>query len=53
MPDDPAARERRRRQVLAGAYPLLRTDGAESWVLDQVFPAERHSILHAALDLTD
>lgn len=90
VPDAPAARERRRRQVVAGEYPLLRTDGAkvtiaamdavalaapdrlarvgvpaevvcvtspdllyravwarqgheqaESWVLDQVFPAGR------------
>jgi pyruvate dehydrogenase E1 component len=28
MPADPAARERRRRQVVAGAYPLRRTPGA-------------------------
>jgi len=28
VPADPAARERRRRQVVAGAYPLLRVDGA-------------------------
>jgi pyruvate dehydrogenase E1 component len=27
VPADPAARERRRRQVVAGAYPLLRTPG--------------------------
>ena len=27
VPADPAARERRRRQVVAGAYPLLRTAG--------------------------
>ncbi|HEY3748960.1 MAG TPA: pyruvate dehydrogenase [Pseudonocardiaceae bacterium] len=26
MPTDPAARDRRRRQVVAGAYPLVRTD---------------------------
>ncbi|MGW0937536.1 transketolase-like TK C-terminal-containing protein [Streptomyces sp. NPDC002666] len=28
IPGDPAARERRRRQVVAGAYPLRRKDGA-------------------------
>ncbi|UED87951.1 transketolase-like TK C-terminal-containing protein [Streptomyces profundus] len=28
VPADPAARERRRRQVVAGAYPLRRRDGA-------------------------
>ena len=28
VPDDPAARERRRRQVVAGAYPLRRVAGA-------------------------
>lgn len=28
VPADPAARERRRRQVVAGAYPLLRQEGA-------------------------
>ncbi|WP_241683483.1 hypothetical protein [Actinomadura sp. J1-007] len=28
VPDDPAARERRRRQVVAGAYPLLRSADA-------------------------
>ncbi|WUR85963.1 hypothetical protein OG967_48075 [Streptomyces phaeochromogenes] len=99
MPDAPAARERRRRQVVAGAYPLLRTDGAkvtiaavvpealaaaerlaqvgvpaevvcvtspdllyravrarqgheqaESWGLDQVFPAERAAPLVTVLD---
>ncbi|MEV0641409.1 pyruvate dehydrogenase [Streptomyces sp. NPDC050619] len=102
VPGDPAARERRRRQVVAGAYPLVRTDGAkvtvaamgavvpealaaadrlaqvgfpadvvcvtspdllyravrarqgheraESWVLDQVFPAERATPLVTVLD---
>lgn len=29
VPDDPAARERRRRQVVAGGYPLRRPDGAK------------------------
>ncbi|MEV6265205.1 pyruvate dehydrogenase [Streptomyces sp. NPDC051784] len=29
VPADPAARERRRRQVVAGAYPLSRQDGAK------------------------
>ncbi|MER5890793.1 pyruvate dehydrogenase [Streptomyces sp. NPDC001941] len=29
VPTDPAARERRRRQVVAGAYPLLRRPGAQ------------------------
>lgn len=29
IPTDPAARERRRRQVVAGAYPLRRRDGAK------------------------
>ncbi|MDZ7930546.1 MAG: pyruvate dehydrogenase [Rhodococcus sp. (in: high G+C Gram-positive bacteria)] len=28
VPTDPAARERRRRQVVAGGYPLVRRDGA-------------------------
>ena len=28
VPSDPAARERRRRQVIAGGYPLVRRDGA-------------------------
>jgi pyruvate dehydrogenase E1 component len=28
VPSDPAARERRRRQVVAGGYPLIRRDGA-------------------------
>lgn len=28
VPSDPAARERRRRQVVAGGYPLVRRDGA-------------------------
>ncbi|MGP4043717.1 transketolase-like TK C-terminal-containing protein [Streptomyces sp. 2A115] len=102
VPGDPAARERRRRQVVAGAYPLLRTDDAkvtiaamgavvpealaaadrlaqvgvpaevvcvtspdllyravrarqgheqaDSWVLDQVFPAERATPLVTVLD---
>ncbi|MER7690371.1 pyruvate dehydrogenase [Streptomyces sp. NPDC097610] len=102
VPGDPAARERRRRQVVAGAYPLLRTDDAkvtiaamgamvpealaaadrlaqvgvpadlvcvtspdllyravrarqghdqaESWILDQVFPAERATPLVTVLD---
>ncbi|KAB2352362.1 transketolase-like TK C-terminal-containing protein [Actinomadura rudentiformis] len=102
VPDDPAARERRRRQVVAGAYTLRRTDAptvtiaamgavvpealaaadrlhrlgipadvvcvtspdllyramrarqgheqAESWILDQVFPAERATPLVTVLD---
>ncbi|MET7745904.1 pyruvate dehydrogenase [Streptomyces sp. NPDC005385] len=29
IPSDPAARERRRRQVVAGAYPLRRQDGSK------------------------
>lgn len=29
VPTDPAARERRRQQVVAGAYPLLRREGAQ------------------------
>ncbi|MGW4202865.1 transketolase-like TK C-terminal-containing protein [Streptomyces sp. NPDC004726] len=29
VPGDPAARERRRQQVVAGAYPLLRREGAQ------------------------
>ncbi|MFG2435824.1 pyruvate dehydrogenase [Streptomyces sp. NPDC048508] len=29
VPSDPAARERRRRQVVAGAYPLRRAEGAK------------------------
>jgi pyruvate dehydrogenase E1 component len=102
VPADPAARERRRRQVVAGAYPLRRVDGAritlaamgavmpealsaadrlhqigvpadlicvtspellyravrarqghekaESWILDQVFPAHRATPLVTVLD---
>jgi pyruvate dehydrogenase E1 component len=102
VPTDPAARERRRRQVVAGAYLLRRTekpqvtiaamgavvpealaaaerlaqvgiaadvvcvtspdllyravrarqghDTAESWILDQVFPAERATPLVTVLD---
>ncbi|WP_406432318.1 pyruvate dehydrogenase [Streptomyces sp. NBC_00631] len=102
VPTDPAARERRRRQVVAGAYTLVRTAGAqvtiaamgavvpealaavdrlaqvgvpadvvcvtspdllyravrarqgheqaESWVLDQVFPAQRATPLVTVLD---
>ncbi|MFD0683496.1 transketolase-like TK C-terminal-containing protein [Actinomadura fibrosa] len=30
VPDDPAARERRRRQVVAGAYPLRRSPSADA-----------------------
>jgi len=102
VPADPAARERRRRQVVAGAYTLRRTpkpdvtlaamgavvpealaaaarldqmdiaadvvcvtspdllyralrarqgrDDAESWILDQVFPADRAAPLVTVLD---
>jgi pyruvate dehydrogenase E1 component len=102
VPTDPAARERRRRQVVAGAYPLRRAadaavtiaamgavvpealtaadrllqmgipadvvcvtspdllyravrarqshDIAETWILDQVFPADRATPLVTALD---
>ncbi|MFJ9590899.1 transketolase-like TK C-terminal-containing protein [Streptomyces acidicola] len=102
VPADPAARERRRRQVLAGAYPLRRRNGArvtiaamgalvpealaaadrlekagtpadvvcvtspnllyravrarqgqeqaDSWILDQVFPADRATPLVTVLD---
>ncbi|WP_210588158.1 pyruvate dehydrogenase [Streptomyces sp. GESEQ-35] len=102
MPADPAARERRRRQVVAGAYLLRRTEApalsiaamgalvpealaaaerleqagiaadvicvtspdllyravrarqgheaAESWILDQVFPADRATPLVTVLD---
>jgi pyruvate dehydrogenase E1 component len=102
VPTDPAARERRRRQVVAGAYPVRRTDNpkatiaamgavipealaaadrlqqagipadvvcvtspgllyralrarqghepAESWILDQVFPADRATPLVTVLD---
>jgi pyruvate dehydrogenase E1 component len=102
VPTDPAARERRRRQVVAGAYLLRRTEAprvaiaamgavvpealvaadrlaqvgiaadvvcvtspdllyravrarqghesAESWILDQVFPAERATPLVTVLD---
>jgi pyruvate dehydrogenase E1 component len=102
VPGDPAARERRRRLAVAGAYPLRRTDGvkvtiaamgavvpealaaaerleqvgvpadvvcvtspdllyravrarqghesADSWVLDQVFPADRATPLVTVLD---
>jgi pyruvate dehydrogenase E1 component len=102
VPTDPAARERRRRQVVAGGYPLRRTDNpkvtiavmgailpealaaaerldqigipadvvcvtspgllysalrvrqgletGESWILDQVFPAERATPLVTVLD---
>lgn len=102
VPDDPAARERRRRQVIAGAYALRRTnspvitlvgmgalvtetieaadrlaeqgipsdvicvtsagllfealqarrglDDAPSWILDQVFPADRATPMVTVLD---
>jgi pyruvate dehydrogenase E1 component len=102
VPVDPAARERRRRQVVAGGYPLLRRDNAvvtiasmgavvtealaaaerlraagvvadvlcvtspgllyqamrarqargtaDSWILDQLFPAERATPLVTVLD---
>ncbi|GHE89916.1 pyruvate dehydrogenase E1 component [Amycolatopsis deserti] len=102
VPGDPAARERRRRQVVAGAYPLRRTENAavtiaamgavvpealdaaarldqigvpadvvcvtspdllhralrarqghehaDTWVLDQVFPADRATPLVTVLD---
>ncbi|GAB2967965.1 pyruvate dehydrogenase [Amycolatopsis acidiphila] len=102
VPADPAARERRRRQAVGGAYPLRRRDGAkvtiaamgavlpeavaaaerleaaaipadiicvtspdllyravrarqgheqaESWILDQVFPADRATPLVTVLD---
>ncbi|GAA1958192.1 transketolase-like TK C-terminal-containing protein [Amycolatopsis minnesotensis] len=102
VPADPAARERRRRQAVAGAYPLRRVPGAEvtiaamgalvpealaaadrlartgiaadvvcvtspgllfrawqarqgrddapSWILDQVFPADRATPLVTVLD---
>ncbi|MBY6538059.1 pyruvate dehydrogenase [Rhodococcus sp. BP-349] len=102
VPADPAARERRRRQVVAGGYPLVRQDGAvvtiaamgamvtealaaaerleqiglvadvlcvtspgelyravqarqghldaESWILDQLLPAERATPMVTVLD---
>ncbi|MFJ5780153.1 transketolase-like TK C-terminal-containing protein [Streptomyces sp. NPDC093094] len=102
VPEDPAARERRRRQVVAGAYPLRRTEQprvtiaamgamvtealeaaerlgqqgvaadvvcvtspgllfqaldarsghghADTWILDQVFPASRAAPLVTVLD---
>ncbi|MGW4335719.1 transketolase-like TK C-terminal-containing protein [Rhodococcus koreensis] len=102
VPTDPAARERRRRQVVAGGYPLMRRDGAvvtivamgamvtealaaadrlaeqsipadvvcvtspgllfealqarqgrgpgESWILDQLFPADRATPMVTVLD---
>lgn len=102
VPADPAARERRRRQVVAGGYPLVRRDGAvvtiaamgavmtealaaaerleqiglvadvlcitspgelyralrarqghldaESWILDQLLPAERATPMVTVLD---
>ena len=102
VPDDPAARERRRRQVVAGAYPLQRREGAQvtiatmgamvsealaaanrleqagipadvicvtspgllfqawqarqgrgpgdTWILDQIFPAERATPMVTVLD---
>ncbi|MFS8100714.1 pyruvate dehydrogenase [Lentzea alba] len=33
IPTDPAARERRRRQVVAGGYPLRRTDSPEATIV--------------------
>ncbi|MBV1942553.1 hypothetical protein KUF83_39370 [Streptomyces sp. BV286] len=39
MPDDPAARERRRRQAVAGVYRLLRTDGAKAAIAALVLAA--------------
>lgn len=102
VPSDPAARERRRKQVVAGGYPLVRRDGAtvtiaamgalmpealdaaarlerigiladvlcitspgqlyravqarqghgdaESWILDQLFPADRATPIVTVLD---
>lgn len=102
VPEDPAARERRRNQVVAGGYPIVRRDdaavtiaamgavmtealaaadrlrsagvpadvvcvtspgllyqamrarqgrgSAESWILDQLFPAERATPLVTVLD---
>jgi len=102
VPSDPAARERRRKQVVAGGYPLVRRDGAtvtiaamgalmpealdaaarlerigiladvlcitspgqlyravqarqghgdaESWILDQLFPADRATPMVTVLD---
>ncbi|CQD06642.1 pyruvate dehydrogenase E1 component AceE [Mycobacterium europaeum] len=102
VPEDPAARERRRRQVVAGGYPLRRRDGAkvtiaamgavltealaaadrldqvgvpadvlsitspgllfqawqarqgrrpaDTWILDQLFPAERATPMVTVLD---
>lgn len=102
VPADPAARERRRRQVVAGGYPLQRRDGAQvtiatmgamvsealaaadrleqagipadvicvtspgllfqawqagqgrgpgdTWILDQIFPAERATPMVTVLD---
>lgn len=102
VPEDPAARDRRRRQVIAGGYPLRRQehptvriaamgsvvtealaaadrleqagvrtevicvtsagllfqawqsrqglDGGETWILDQIFPADRATPLVTVLD---
>ncbi|WP_319456992.1 MULTISPECIES: transketolase-like TK C-terminal-containing protein [unclassified Mycobacterium] len=102
VPEDPAARERRRKQVVAGGYPIVRRDGAvvtivamgavmtealaaaerlgsagvvadvvcvtspgllfeamqarqgrgtaESWILDQLFPANRATPIVTVLD---
>ncbi|BBG01113.1 MULTISPECIES: transketolase-like TK C-terminal-containing protein [Pseudonocardia] len=38
VPADPAARERRRRQVVAGAYPLRRADGPPSVTIAAMGP---------------
>ncbi|MDF5752843.1 pyruvate dehydrogenase [Spongiactinospora sp. TRM90649] len=58
VPEDPAARERRRRQVVAGAYPLRRAEGARAviavmgaMVPEALAAAERLERLGAPVDV--
>ncbi|WP_405640995.1 transketolase-like TK C-terminal-containing protein [Streptomyces uncialis] len=58
VPTDPAARERRRQQVVAGAYPLLRREGAEvtiaamgAMVTEALAAAERLRLMGITTDV--
>ena len=49
VPADPAARERRRKQVVAGAYPIRRAPEQPAVTI----AADADSIVAAALDVTE
>ncbi len=58
VPADPAARERRRRQVVAGAYPLRRTDAPQitiaamgAMVTEALAAADRLALMGVAADV--